>query len=216
MTDTGTEIAEIENMMADTRGPYYQGPMAEANQSRYADLIAQRDAAPVPASKEAVSRQTEVQPDKAAMDYWQGAEGQKIIKEWEKAGGVQKNLDAALAFADTLNKALPQETLADLNEQYRRLPITVHSAVFAEFANPYTKVSTVSSKEVASFSECPSGAEMVAEWGNDAPRHIAAFRARYKRMSARLSDRDTAKLLDFLERVSDDEYKVIIRHFTGG
>lgn len=221
MSETGTELAVIEAAMQDTRGEYYNAPKDDTGhtpmQARYRELTEAKEAGnEPPATVREVAPAPEAALSPEVVAFAESPECRAIYDELEKAGGYEKNIAAGSAIGDAFMLTIDPETRAGFSEQVNRLSVGVQMGILAELSNPYMRVPAASAREVTQFTNStPEAGEMVAEWGADAPRNIAKFRARYKRLVGRLSANDATALGTFIDHITSEEFKTIMRYFAG-
>ena len=224
---SSSEMRQIEKLMEDRHSRYWQGPDSQKLQARYLELL-ERGSRSAPRARRpqaakvvadaprANAPQADIEVIAAARAFWHSDRGQDIIKEWEQTGGVEENSQAAIDLADDLAETLPPQTRDEFVSHFGTLSVGLQMGVLAELSNPYISVPSASADAVNSFaSGCTEGAELVAEWGDAAPRRVAAVRGRFKRLRGRLSGQDAGSLDGFLEATTPDEFKAVARYFAG-
>ncbi len=148
-----TEIAELEAMMADTKGPYWSGPQAAEFQARYRTLLESREGEPA---------------------------GELIVSA-QGMGLSETDAAVAVSVAERLEQALPAEVRADINDSLGQLPDAVRLGIVRELAAPMPSVPAATSDVVARFRDTEAGAVLLTQWGADGPRKLAQVKARWQR-----------------------------------
>ncbi len=64
------------------------------------------------------------------------------------------------------------------------------------------------------FATTPEGRELIDEWGERAPRCVAALTARWERVMSRLSGDALDSFNHFIDNITGAEFKAIANHLT--
>lgn len=217
-----SEIATIEKRISVDRRGYFNDPKTQA---RYQELIAERDGIPLEETEAKTttendtpkSKEVDVSPEvqEEILNYWKSEPGQKILHEWNRVGGIEESAKSALKLTEDFKKTLPIESRADFETHVGALSTNTQIAMMSELQNPYvTRSIMASADEVKLFASNDPGAELIAEWGQQAARKVGIIRARAARIAAHLSDEEYKSFDYYLAHAPATEFKAMANYLA--
>lgn len=101
---------------------------------------------------------------------------------------------------------------SELASSFDALPDTCIEAVEAELgAGPVLMLTPANWDDMQRYRSVDYGAELIREWGHDAPARVAQVEARMQRLADSLSEPDFKSLLHWFNAASPEEQKAIER-----
>jgi hypothetical protein len=221
--ETGTELATIERAMGDRHSEYFSGPRIDGETvmaRRYRSLIEAGSAAASTSLATAAVQTGELHPENndgtsaPAAPCWETPVGQRILHEWSRYGGIERNYEAARIFSADIFAAMPAETRDELQGQIEGLSDSIQAAMMAELASPYVPAEAAMPPQIARFSTTKEGTELIQEWGYAAPQRLAAMKARVQRLVDRLTPDDVTSFAYFVDHISGAEFKALSNYLS--
>lgn len=146
--------------------------------------------------------------------------GQKLVYEWERAGGFKAHLENVQREVGAIVKGVGgnREQRAFMERFSRSVPAGAELAMMDEIASGAPGyVQPASAAEVAAFASAgPAGKLMVSEWGSDAPTKVAILRSRAQRMNGYMDEDDAADFWAWFEDLDTAHITKIYRKLAGG
>lgn len=179
--------AQLEAMMADTRGPYWNPHLgvSDSLQAEYRGIIESEQnpgAGPAKASHTA----PESEPGAGADSLTDGAAARAATPE--QLGIDQATFDNASATWDVLADALGEEVGAEIQTVLTGDP-ELHRAIFREIGQSYAgRVHHATPDELNEFAGTGAGSILVPKWRGDAGRRLGIALARIDRLEDGMSD----------------------------
>lgn len=172
------------------------GRAERATRELAAALKDEREATPSPASAVRADLQSS----------WVGRE---LAERWNRAGldgMVRRVQDAARQIL------APIPDSRDLVDSFEAMPADIRHAIMSELANgPRSFVPPVSDAGVKNFRRIPEQAQLVQEWGFNAPRKIASIRARLWAIIDNLPEGGAAEFNAWCNGIPGPEWKQVLR-----
>ena len=168
-----TEMAALEVEMADTSGPYWSGPEAEAKQERYRQLLELRDGVP-------------------EAEGFDGPAASEIASTF---GLSVESAELAQGKVAAISAEMPN--LDEVNMAVAGLPDTCRIAVVKEFAQPAASFPAATAEQLTQFRETGAGQLLMQEWGDSAAQRLGVILGRWDRLCSHLSNDDYLMLDDF-------------------
>lgn len=135
--------------------------------------------------------------------------------EWERSGSVTYWMTQA-----TMNAEAILDRIADrqaFEDTFDDLPVSVQSAFFAELAlQPDTRVRPATKSDIERFTTTQEGRDLVALWGDEAPRKVGIIQQRIERMMTRAkTQRDIDIGNAWFDGLSGGDAKAVLIELTG-
>jgi hypothetical protein len=192
-----TEIAAIERTMGTST--YIRD---EDRQARYRALISKREG------------HSSILPEgfssEAPMPI---ASEREYAAEHGSTEGYGVYLKAMRAAADVVVQ-LDGLDLTGINESFDALPDEVAAACIAELASPAPPRVVIHDENLDSFNSTAVGRALSREWGSDVRNRLGTLRARVERALMRLDDNGVTRLLSWLDGLSDEAAKAVLRRLS--
>ena len=191
---------EIRELMADTRGPYWNGPKAERLQAEYRNLLG----AEVPPGSNAAQADNDLfevegfrTPTLAEADGW-GLDATAGRESVNRAMMILDNVpEADREYFDT--------SIAGLSDDTR-------GAMIAELSQPRPEDTTDASPAVLSRLEAHGCGRVLQEWGIGAPRRVGIAEARVNAViDAIPSDEEASEFVRWFDNLTGPEMSAILR-----
>lgn len=189
--------AELEKMMANTKGPYWSGRDAARLQDEYRGIL---EAGEAPGAVQIAGEG--FRPDDVA--YWQetyGVDGETL------AAGTE----SVRAFEADLAADLGPDVAGDLQDAFTAsVDLPVRHAVEAEFFEPLAHVEPYSQEGLAEYAKTETGRYLVAFIGAEAPAALARIDARLQRIAERAGPDGWKALAGWLNGLPANERAAIL------
>lgn len=177
-----TERRSIEKLMGDENSAYWKGPDAATLQGRYLALCGD---------------------ESGSADV--GDDGAVLL---EVPPGADPTLVQA---AEDILANVPSASRPAFEAAFDTLPASVRRAASDELASPAPAAKPVGPAGLREFATRPEGAELVREWGREAPVRLARVRARLLRWFGRVPADQRAAALAWFDALSPTEASAIYR-----
>jgi hypothetical protein len=196
------EIDELRALRKSARQKYWSREVQE----REAALYAQRDE--LQAEERGEDDPSEKDTNAVGLDETSLPEA--LREEWAKSG--PNGIEDALSAIRTRTTIL--EDLEDggdgLRSSFDELPDDAQVAVAAGLATDSGKWPAASEQEVREFGEVPHGAELLKEWGSDAPRLLGRARREADHIMSRMTERSRLQMHHWIAGRSSAELRATI------
>ena len=193
------EKAEIERVMREDRKRYDRD---EAMQQRYRELL-----------------DGERAPDPAPVTGDGGFVPARSMKEWGKAGGDPAEFGQYSELAQRSNDLLwdmPTGAREQFGASFARLPEAARSLAFGALmdrsaVSPFP----LSDDALSELRQVPAYAELMQEWGREAPHKLATAQERLWRVLDRLNDTDAHAVMRWLDGLPRAAMQALTRRLAG-
>ena len=205
---------ELEGMMADTRGPYWNGSKSDALQAEYRDLLDRQGG---DTAAQAGADQAMTAADVAGSLDVIGAMGE-VGADWASDLRDSGNL-GALEVSENVRSDIMADmgvTADEVASAFDGLGDNVRAAVYRELGSAYVPQQPAADPaDLEEFSGTSAGQILVREWGDDAGRKLAVALYRWERTVEGLSDTEFAELDDFYRlRLRPQERAAVLRRLA--
>ena len=212
--ESAGRLAEIEDMMADTRGPYWNGSKSDALQAEYRELLDRQGG---DTAAQAGADQAMTAADVAGSLDVIGAMGE-VGAEWASDLRDSGNL-GALEVSENVRSDIMADmgtTADEVASAFDGLGDNVRAAVYRELGSAYVPQQPAADPaDLAEFSGTSAGQILVEEWGDEAGRKLAVALYRWDRMIADLTETEEAEIDDFYRlRLRPQERAAVLRRLA--
>jgi len=204
--DVAREIDELRELRKSNRQKYW----AKETQAREAALYAEQEA--LAAGRVPAKEEGEASDKGNAADIASGELPEALRKEWEKSGphGLEDALKS-VKFRSTMAFHDLDDGGEALRESFDELPDDAQHAVASGLANDAGKWPVASPAEVEEFVALPHGAELVKEWGGDAPKLLGRAKREADYIMARMTEGSRVQMHKWVAGRSAAELKGMVK-----
>lgn len=195
-----TEIAQIRELMRTDRDAYFRD---EVKQSRYRDLLVQRQGGP-----------SHAEPDSGGEGLVQLFNQKQYAAEHGTVAGFDEYVKRVRRAADFVF-AVPPSERAEFKQSIENLPDGIAEACFDEMMRPTLNAGLSDPETMSLFAALPEGRIAMREWGHQAARNHATLRARFGRVMSVLEDWQRGRFEAWHEDLSPEAkvavYRMLLR-----
>jgi len=140
--------------------------------------------------------------------------GQKLVWEWERAGGFNVHLrNVQKTVGELVRDIGPNRAQRAFMERFdRSTSEAARAAIYDEIASGASfYVAPATDAQVKAFADTPAGRILVPEWGTEATTRLATLHAREKRLRDNMDEDDWLDVLDWLDGLDAETAAKILR-----
>ncbi|TIL43412.1 hypothetical protein [Mesorhizobium sp.] len=144
--------------------------------------------------------------------------GRKLVSDWEQMGGFRVHLGNVQRDVGEMVRAAGgnREQRIFLENFSRSVPMGAEIALIDEIAaGRGLYVAPASSAEIKLFASTPAGRTLMEEWGSVAAERVAMLRSRAARMTANMSEDESADFWTWFDNLEPGPVAAIFRKLAG-
>jgi hypothetical protein len=139
----------------------------------------------------------------------------ELIAEWEKTGGVERNLSLARAAAQKALDELDEGEKGELAASFDGLPGKAQTEIYKYLAVEPGNWRPARDEELTVFASTDDGKALIEEWGANASKRLGQLRGRAAMMLGGMSAADRARTERWVNGLSSSQFRAVVRALLG-
>jgi hypothetical protein len=165
----------------------------------------------------AQDRELELLREKERLELGTDGLSKELLEEWSETGGVEHNLTNARTAATGILDELDETEQTTLAQGFDELPQPARDKLIGFLAvDPSDRWREADAADVERFkNEAVEQAELVSEWGPQAPKKLGAILGRVRALHRSMSPADADAAMVWYQSLSATQSKAVLRHLAG-